>query len=180
MVKRYLALIDQVARSNCSVFNPQPHAEVMKAIEQAQDPSWVTSTSPAWQHREMYDRALAFKQELRCSSVRWGSESGDNDPHVRGFLFMDARHAIVGACAFRLSGNESVRWWGLHWIWMSPQHRRQGHLAQHWHQFKKRFGRFEVQSPVSEAMSSFLAKHGDCVLASEFLAVDALDATGVR
>lgn len=158
-------------RDRMSYLHPQPHAEVMKAVEQGQDPSWVTTNSPAWQHREMYDRALAFKRELRYSFVQWGSESGDNDPDVHGFLFLDACQAIVGACAFRLRSNEIVCWWRLQWIWISPEHRRQGHLARHWDQFRQRFGHFEVESPVSEAMSSFLAKRGDSHLASEFFDV---------
>ena len=173
-------MTNQVDRSTCGALDPQPHVEVLRTIEQGQDPSWVTSTSPAWQHREMYDRALAFQQELRCASAPWEPRSGEDDPCLHGFLFVDARQAIVGACAFRLRGNEAVRWWGLQWVWMSPKHRRQGHLTRHWHQFKQRFGRFEVESPVSEAMSSFLAKHGDCNLTIKLLDGDTLDVTGAQ
>lgn len=141
--------------------DPQPHARLMKAQEQGLDMSWVTTTSPAWQHREMYDRALAFKRELHYSFVQWGSPSGDDDPDVHGFFFVDERQAIVGSCAFRIRRNDAMQWWALQWIWISPKHRRNGHLSRHWDSFKKRFGHFEVESPVSDAMTAFLAKHGD-------------------
>ncbi|MCD9026782.1 hypothetical protein LDO26_00945 [Luteimonas sp. BDR2-5] len=153
--------------------DPQPHPRVLSALERGEAPSWVTSTSPPWKHREMYDRALAFKREFGYSFVQWGSELGDDDPNVQGFLFLDARAAIIGACAFRLRGDAPSQWWGLQWIWLSPKHRRNGHLGRQWERFKARFGRFEVESPLSEAMAGFLAKQGDSRLAGELFAAQA-------
>lgn len=139
------------------ILAPVPHAKFLAAREAENDPELVTSASPGWKHREMYIRAQAFKQEFRYDFVQWQSPHGDDDPTVRGFLFGDEDGAIVGACAFRRRNDL----WGLQWVWLSPRHRRQGHLARRWKKLRATFGDFQVETPVSLEMQSFLAKQGD-------------------
>lgn len=124
----------------------------------------VTTHSPAWQHSEMYDRALAFKREFGYDFVQWGSRKGDSDPDVNGIFFLDEVGAIVGACAFRLRENGTNRVWRLDWIWFAPRYRRQGHLARQWQRLRTDYGDFEVEHPVSPAMQAFLEKQGDAHL----------------
>lgn len=149
------------------IIDPQPHPQVLRERGLRHEPAWVTSGSKAWKHREMYERARAFRREFGYDFVQWGSESGESDPDAHGYLFLDCSHTIVGACAFRLREDDSAKWWALQWVWISPNHRRQGHLERNWDKFKQKFGNFEVESPLSDAMTSFLAKRGDSRLSSE-------------
>lgn len=154
-------------RLRMAYLDPQPHPQLLQARQTEPEPRWVTTHSPAWKHREMYDRAAAFRREFHYSFVQWGSPRRDSDPHVQGFLFTDDAGAIVGACRFGLRSDDCRQWWSLQWIWFCPRHRRAGHLARHWRMFRKRFGEFEVEAPVSDAMRAFLAKHGDAHLAGD-------------
>lgn len=144
-------------RKRMRYLNPQPHVRMLAARQSDPDPELVTSLSPPWKHREMYDRAYAFKREFRYDFVQWQSRKGDDDRQAHGYLITDDAGAIVGACAFRWRESR----WGLQWVWISPLHRRQGHLGRRWQDFRKRFGDFQVESPVSEAMRAFLARKGD-------------------
>ncbi|KIN90200.1 hypothetical protein PO78_1779 [Thauera sp. SWB20] len=147
-------------RKRMRYLNPQPHARMLAARQSEPDPELVTSFSPAWKHREMYDRAYAFKREFRYDFIQWQSPKGEDDRQAHGYLIADEAGAIVGACAFRWRESQ----WGLQWVWISPLHRRQGHLGQRWQAFRKRFGDFQVETPVSDAMRAFLARRGDSAL----------------
>lgn len=144
-------------RKRMRYLNPQPDVRILEARQSDPDPELVTSLSPPWKHREMYDRAYAFKREFRYDFVQWQSRKGDDDRQAHGYLITDDAGAIVGACTFRWRESR----WGLQWVWISPLHRRQGHLGRRWQDFRKRFGDFQVESPVSEAMRAFLARKGD-------------------
>lgn len=150
--------------------DPKPNSQFLLARQEESDPELVTLTSPAWKHKEMYSRAVAFKQEFHFDFVQWHSPKGITDKDTRGFLFGDDAGAIVGACSFRNSNiNESGKRWILDWIWICPKQRRVGHLAKRWEEFKSRFGDFYVSPPVSDAMKSFLAKQGDLRLLDNFI-----------
>jgi hypothetical protein len=139
--------------------DPQPVPKFLDEIEGNADAELVTCLSPAWKHKEIYERALAFKREMNFDFIQWGSPEYDCDPKVHGFLFTNEQVKIVGACAFRFRG-----FWVLDWVWICPQERRMGHLAARWQAFRTRFGDFLVTAPVSEAMKKFLKKQGDLKL----------------
>jgi hypothetical protein len=44
------------------------------------------------------------------------------------------------------------------WIWLHPYYRRKGILSESWPMFVDRFGDFQVELPLSEAMESFMEK----------------------
>jgi hypothetical protein len=48
--------------------------------------------------------------------------------------------------------------WEAQWIWMHPYARRHGLLTDAWPYFKKEFGEFRLQRPISPAMKGFLEK----------------------
>ncbi|WP_143291547.1 hypothetical protein [Burkholderia pseudomallei] len=151
-------------RSRMWYLDPRPHPR-LRGTERAHPYSIpVDASSPKWMHREMYDRASAFRREFGYDFIQWGSSTGCDDPDAQGFLFCDAAGAIVGACAFWLSRDTEESRWALKWVWICPRHRRDGHLSFHWNSFRTRFGDFHVESPVSEAMRAFLAKCGDLAL----------------
>jgi hypothetical protein len=49
--------------------------------------------------------------------------------------------------------------WALGWAWFHPYARRRGYLSQAWPYFRKRFGGFILEPPLSEAMEAFVAKN---------------------
>lgn len=140
---------------------PTPHPKLIAARMDDPEPDLVRSTSPAWKHREIYERAVLFRRQFRYDWVQWRSATGDPDPNVHGFLLDLPDGRIVGACAFRWEPSEAAGLWVLDWVWIAPRYRRSGVLAQRWSSFRERFGDFRVGSPVSDAMQMFLAKHGD-------------------
>ncbi|MEI5668927.1 hypothetical protein WBO78_28530 [Bosea sp. CCNWLW174] len=147
---------------------PAPVLQFVAALAEDKDAAKLVSHSSArWKHMEIYQRALAFRREFRYDFVQWLSPKGDKDPNVHGFLFAGPGDVVAGACAFRLRMHEGRTWWGLQWVWVAPKFRRSGLLSSRWPMFREKFGRFVVESPVSEAMQGFLAKHDDAVLAEE-------------
>ena len=159
------ALHRQEHKKRMAYFDPQPHPKILAELSTGSDANHVTTHSPAWKHREMYVRALAFKRELHYDFTQWGSPKGDSDPKANGILFINDAGAIVGACAFRWREDpDRSPCWGLQWIWICPKHRRQGHLEKYWPTLRKRFGDFAIEAPVSDSMRAFAIKHGDSKL----------------
>lgn len=153
---------EHARRMNC--LDPKPLTKMLIELgEKGSEAEIVTWTSEKWKHKEMYRRALAFKWELRFDFTQWSSD-GNEDPDAHGFLFTGEAGEIVGACAFRDRSTKDKKRWGLQWVWICPKERRKGHLDKRWPIFRKRFGDFVVESPVSEAMQAFLRKHGDTEL----------------
>lgn len=143
-----------------SYLDPQPHPKFIAGLKPDVDAELVISSSPVWKHREIYRRAFAFKRELGFDFVQW-SFPRDTDPNARGFLFVDERAVIVGACAFRLRDWANHKRWGLQWIWVCPKYRRSGVLQARWIKFREVFGSFYVEPPVSDGMAAFIRKQGD-------------------
>ncbi len=106
----------------------------------------------------MYRRAFAFKRELGYTFSQW-AEKPAHDPEPVGFLFADGEGRVVGAAGFRPQPGRN-RAWRLDWIWLAPGFRRQGYLDRHWDAFRQRFGEFDVEPPLSDAMQGFLRKRG--------------------
>jgi hypothetical protein len=151
----------QEHKRRMKVLRPAPHPHIAEALATEGEPELVTYSSPAWKHKEMYERARAFRREFHYDFVQWGSPPGDHDPDAHGFLFIDGQQVIVGACAFRLRNVDEKKYWALTWVWICPAARRTGVLAERWADFKTRFGKFVVEAPISPAMQAFLTKQGE-------------------
>lgn len=145
--------------------NPAPLAKMLhELLMDSKSAEEVNYKSPRWKHKEMYNRALAFKREFHYDFIQW-DKGGTEDKDAHGFLLTGKSGEIVGACAFRnrLQKDNSYRW-GLQWIWICPIERGKGHLSKRWSMFRERFGDFLVESPVSDGMKAFLEKQGDLKL----------------
>lgn len=153
-------------KTRMRVLDPEPCERLLTARLTEPEPTIVRSTSPTWKHREMYQRARAFKREFHYDFVQWGSGRRDEDPDVHGILLDMPDGRIAGACAFRWRENENLPapFWGLQWVWIAPPFRRQGVLSSRWEMMRERFGDFLVEGPVSEAMQAFLARRNDAAL----------------
>lgn len=145
-------------KKRMSYLDPQPNPR-MVAIMQNPDFELVTSSSVKWKHKEMYERARIFKRMFHYDFVQWHSPAGDSDPNVQGYLFTNEVGAITGACSFRYRKYSDTMVWVLDWVWISPKHRRTGQLSKRWEHFKTKFGKFEVQHPISDDMQLFLKKN---------------------
>ena len=143
---------------------PKPIPEMIKALEKEKcDAEHVTFQSESWKHREMYNRARAFKREFNYDFIQW-DEDGNEEEDAHGFLFTGENGEIIGAAAFRNRIINDKQRWGLQWIWFCPSERRKGHLDKRWPYLREKFEEFIVESPVSDAMKSFLEKQGDIKL----------------
>lgn len=138
--------------------DPKPNIRMVKIMQNI-DFELVTTNSLKWKHREMYERALLFRRMFHYDFVQWESCSGDNDPNVHGYLFTNNIGVITGACSFRYKKYGYKMVWVLDWVWLSPKHRRTGELSKRWEHFKTKFGKFEVQHPISDDMQLFLKKN---------------------
>jgi hypothetical protein len=132
--------------------NPQPVQLLLNSNINSVGYIVVRADSPKWQHKEMYERAFAFKKEFSYDFIQWEIPKGDSNPNVFGYLFIDVNNAIIGACSFRLRDFD----WGLQWIWICPKERRKKHLSHKWKMFKEKFGNFIVEPPISTEMKAFI------------------------
>lgn len=143
--------------------NPRPLAAFQTRLGKNTDPELVIGDSPIWMHREVHQRALQFKHEFQYDFLQWeGSIRKKNlRAESHGYLFADHTDrygpgAAVGACAFWQEGEK----WRMRWIWVCPSMRRSGVLARRWAEFLQRYGDFEIDTPLSDAMAGFVNKHG--------------------
>lgn len=139
------------------VNDPKPHRKLIDALVRDTDACWVGADAPGWKRKEVYERARLFRREFGYDFLQWSIE---DDPDAIGFLFSDGIGRIIGACAFRPQLGNADRPWRLDWIWLCPDARRSGSLRREWQRFRQRFGDFDVEPPLSEAMKAFLIKQG--------------------
>lgn len=137
---------------------PQPHADLLAALDAEASPEEVLPESPQWKHDLVYAFARRFRREFRYDFVQWHPTKRDDG--AVAFVFADdtgrfGRGTPVGGCAFRLRGSV----WTLDWIWVIPAMRRQGVLSRRWERFRQHFGEFGLEYPLSDAMKAFAARH---------------------
>lgn len=106
--------------------------------------------------KAVYQCALYFRREFNYDFVQFGVQ--DTSDYC-AFLFID-KHlyepTVVGACCFiRVPSG-----WHLDWVWMHPYQRGKGRLSEAWPYFRKWFGDFTLEHPLSPAMQAFLEHHG--------------------
>jgi len=145
-------------RKVVTTLKPVPSRALRRAVSEDPEAVWFTQNSPNWMDIAIFRRAKAFKREFKTDFIQW--KTGD-EFDATGFLFHDDDFRIVGACCFRPASNEQPNVTRLDWIWICPEMRRAGVLSKQWDRFRKRFGEFQIEPPVSRAMQSFLQKRGD-------------------
>lgn len=144
------------------ILEPRPSSRFSKRLLNHPDPELVDGGSPLWMHDEVYERALQFKRDFRYDSLQWnGNGQRKASPNFDGYLFSERSESlptgtVAGACAFILRKNQ----WTLYWIWVAPNMRRTGVLSARWAAFLERYGDFNIEWPLSEAMTGFVRKAG--------------------
>lgn len=142
-------------RKIVTTLKPVPSRALKRTVMSNPGAIWVTPESPSWACIAVYRRARAFKREMGYDFVQWDTTS---EPDAIGFLFHDSEFRIVGACCFRPARGEKSATKRLDWIWICPDQRRTGILTKNWDLFRQRFGEFEIEEPISDAMKAFLRK----------------------
>lgn len=144
------------------LLEPRTNRNFANRLQRHPNPELVGTSSPFWMHQEVYERALRFKREFRYDFVQWnGCQSKKATPTYQGHLFADHTGtfppgSIVGACAFSLRQGQ----WSLNWVWVTPCMRRKGVLRHRWQAFLDRYGDFDIEHPLSEAMEVFVRRNG--------------------
>lgn len=112
--------------------------------------------------------ALYFQREFGYDFQQY---LADEQPHPQDCVWVWVHDTRCYPNPRRMIGAGAFRWrqWknhspghGLSWVWFHPFFRRQGHLSRAWPLFRKLFGDFLVEAPLSAAMYAFLRKRGEC------------------
>ena len=142
------------------VFDPQPLRALTLQLAKNAQADVVTIASPKWAHKEMYERAIAFKREMGYDLPQWSHPPPKGRPTESAtgyFLAVPVSPStIAGACAFRLRDEG----WTMDWAWLAPKYRRSGLMQRNWPRFVQLYGDFHLEYPLSEAMQSFVLSHG--------------------
>lgn len=144
------------------LLEPRPDRRFANRLQRHSNPELVDTSAPFWMHQEVYERALRFKRDFRYDFLQWnGCQAKKATPTYQGYLFADhtGTHppaTIVGACAFALRQGR----WSLDWIWVTPSMRRKGVLSHRWQAFLDRYGDFDIEHPLSDAMEAFVRQNG--------------------
>ncbi|WP_439125935.1 MAG: C2H2-type zinc finger protein (plasmid) [Pseudomonas rhizophila] len=156
--RRHKATHDRVVRR----LNPKPSARLQKRVVTGIAGELVGPDAPLWMHGEVYERAAAFRREFGYDFIQWPGGSTTRAPSDwRGHLITGPGGEIAGACAFmHTTARKAEGEWSLQWIWIAPKFRRLGLLEARWADFLQRYGDFDLEKPLSEAMVTFLWKHG--------------------
>lgn len=78
--------------------------------------------------------------------------------------YEEYKNTVIGAAVFRWrEWKDAPAGYALAWVWFHPYERNKGHLKKAWPHFKKLFGDFHVEGPLSQAMVGFLKSVEDSV-----------------
>lgn len=152
----------QYHRREMRIIRPQSEARLGALVEGTGSIVYVDAARPRWLHEAVYQRAVRFRREFRYDFVQYPEPGHTWAGHETvGVLFLNRDAglpdlSIVGACAFV---RHETRW-RLTWIWVTPPARRSGVLSSRWRELRERFGDFELEYPLSDAMRGFLRVHG--------------------
>jgi hypothetical protein len=125
---------------------------------------WPVSPYAPKRIRQVCERyAEYFRREFNYDFMQYRHY---DDGHIKDriFFFVDAisRHAL-GAICFRWMEQDGLPhgYW-LAWVWLHPYARACGILSAWWPTFRELYGDFLCATPISPAMSAFLAKRNEC------------------
>ncbi len=88
---------------------------------------------------------------------------GDNNRRDRIFVLTQGSYerVVVGVIVFRWREyTNAPHQLVLSWLWIHPFLRRKGILTSYWPIFRKLYGKFRIEQPLSKAMRAFLQKMG--------------------
>lgn len=122
----------------------------------------ITKNTPLLARKATEVIGYYFRREFRYDFPPYQAHE-DGDVRDRVFLLTQQEdwetEYAVGAIVFRWRKySNAPEQLVLSWVWIHPFLRRQGILAAYWGIFRKHYGDFHVESPLSKAMKAFLEK----------------------
>ncbi len=129
----------------------------------------VDRRSPRWLHRLVYERARALQRGQGYDFAQWSEDGGDpedtatrRDYHAWLLIELAADGPIaIGAAAFNwILWRNMPPCWRLDFVWIAEGWRRRGALSRRWPIWRAAYGDFVLESPLSDAMRSFVDKQG--------------------
>jgi hypothetical protein len=115
-------------------------------------------------HVELFDQfgLYLFREQHYDFPLAWDGDDKDTQAY---FLLLENAWTWtsvlpIGVALFTKQPyiNVDPNQWFLMWVWIHPFERGRGVLSRVWPEFKKEFGDFEIQKPISFGMNAFLAK----------------------
>lgn len=141
----------------------------------------VSPSSPMEARRALETIAMMFKREFGYDFCQY--EAGDPEAHPKDRAFFWTTHdyrygdidrkSIVGGCVFRWrEWDKRAATYAMQWVWFHPHFRgakrdswerveEPSLFEQAWPLFRKMFGDFCVEPPLSASMRAFLKKVGE-------------------
>jgi hypothetical protein len=123
----------------------------------------VDVASPQWLQRIVYHCALALKRDEHCDFPQWRKDrppkgaAYERDLHA--LVLVEDRVIPVGAVGFSwINWSDCEPGWHMNFAWVADSWRRQGVLTRRWPQWRKTYGGFTLERPLSRAMRAFVAK----------------------
>lgn len=126
---------------------------------------WITASSPQWQRKAVVQmtRYLSLETGYRQDSEEhietWKKNKTEVFSITKNLLCKDEqeRNALIGIITFHKFSDIPV----LYHCYIHPFYRRKGIMAKSWETVKVKFPQFEVEPPISPAMTRFMQKT-DC------------------
>jgi hypothetical protein len=127
----------------------------------------VTPESGMQEKKVVEKIAYFFKREFGYDFAQFNAREGIDKTDYRAYYFSydewsqiyASRQIVMGACCFRFREyRDAPAAWALQWIWIHPFWRSSGILTSVWPSFRKIFGDFVVEPPISKSMKAFLEK----------------------
>ena len=132
----------------------------------------ISTSEPLKYRKAVQKLGNYFRREFQSDFPLYHASDTDNSNVVFMWIGEDYKNDIksvgYGVCVFdhvvtcQNNTDKSCKedkHWVLMWAWFHPYERRRGHLSKALSYFQKRFGKFDIQHPVSEEMNNFLDKH---------------------
>jgi hypothetical protein len=121
----------------------------------------VDANSPKWLQRIVYWCACRLQRDEGYDFPQWGEDgprpmwAKERDMHA--LVLVENGSIAVGAVAFLRT---DLPWcgWLMDFAWVADEWRRKGVMTRRWLSWRKIYGDFTLPSPLSSAMSSFVAK----------------------
>jgi hypothetical protein len=125
----------------------------------------VDSSSPAWLHKLVYERAHYLARQEHYDFTQWNDEHGlrdnefEKDSHA--LLLIEPPHVPIGAVSFAWKKwSDRAHGWHINFIWVAGTWRRKGMISRRWPLWLETYGAFTIETPWSKNMKAFLATTG--------------------
>lgn len=124
----------------------------------------VYENSPKSIKNAVYKIAQYFRREFRYDFVQYAQEEDFTEDESQIFIWTHREYTtnevVIGAARFNWrKWKDAPDGWALSWVWIHPFEREKGRLSNSWPIFKKKFGDFFVEPPLSNAIRHFMKKH---------------------